>query len=57
MPTQKSNYNVVHEGSDIVLSGFGACGLVSTVVYTMVLYYKVKGCRPKLGAVSDADMA
>ena len=57
MLTQKSNYNVVHKGSNIVLSGSGACGLVTTVVYTTMLYYKVKGCRPKLSAVSDADMA
>ena len=47
----------MHKGSDVVLSGTGACSLVSTVVYTTVLYYKVKGCRPKLGAVSNADMA
>ena len=47
----------MHEGSNVVLGGTGAYGLVSTVVYTTVLYYKVKGCRPRLGAVSDANMA
>ena len=52
---KKMSNAVMHKGSNIVLSETGACGLVSTVIYTMVLYYEVKGCRPKLGAVSDAD--
>ena len=47
----------MHIGNNVVLSGTGACSLVSAVVYTTVLYYEVKCCRPKLGAVSDADMA
>ena len=57
MPTEKSNYNVVHVGSNVVLSELALAALVSTGIYTMYLYYKVRGVRPKLVAVSYADAA
>ena len=47
---------VVHEGSDVVLSGSGACGLVSTGVYTTCYTTMVRGVRPKLIAISYTNV-
>ena len=50
-------HSVVHEGSDVVLSELALAALVSTGSYTKYLYYEVRGLRPKLVAISNANMA
>ena len=45
----------MHVGSNVVLSGLALAALVSTGIYTMYLYYEVRGVRPKLSVISSAN--